>query len=165
MHCTLYIVYLGPVLWWLLISYDIFTCWLLLRGGILQTVPFSCDRFRSIVFPIWVLIMLDSSTRVLYCGCSRHLVAKRGETGREMAAEFCVSVSLSCLNGPLTCYTLLRHRTDGFASPLRGILLRIFIAVKMLSLSAGFEPANLESNGKNDIHYTTENGYNIVCCL
>jgi hypothetical protein len=32
-----------------------------------------------------------------------------------------------------------------------------FIAVNNSSLSAGTEPANLESNDKNDSHHTTEN--------
>jgi hypothetical protein len=32
-----------------------------------------------VVLPIWVLIIPDLSTRVICIGCSRHLVAKRGE--------------------------------------------------------------------------------------
>jgi hypothetical protein len=47
-----------------------------------------------------------------------HLVAKRRETGREMALEFYISVSLSYLKGSLT-------------------------ALKNPFSSAGFEPANL----------------------
>jgi hypothetical protein len=38
-------------------------------------------------------------------------------------------------------------------------VLRIFIALKNSSLSAGFEPANLEPNGKPDNHYTTEKDF------
>jgi hypothetical protein len=59
--------------------------------------------FLSMVFPIWVLIIPDSSTRVLCSGYSRNLVAKRRETGREIVGEFCLSVSLSYLKGSLTC--------------------------------------------------------------
>jgi hypothetical protein len=36
-------------------------------------------------------------------------------------------------------------------------VLLTFIALKNSSLSDGFEPANLELNGKHDKHYTTEN--------
>jgi hypothetical protein len=59
----------------------------------------------------------------------RHIVAKRGETGRELAAECCLSVSLAYLNGSLTCREVLGHGTDllplrkksyyGFLSPLK----------------------------------------------
>jgi hypothetical protein len=44
--------------------------------------------FWSMVFPIWVLIIPHSSTRVLCPGYSRILVAKRRETGRETVGEF-----------------------------------------------------------------------------
>jgi hypothetical protein len=36
-------------------------------------------------------------------------------------------------------------------------MLLIFVALRNLSLSGGFEPANLGSNGKQANHYTTEN--------
>jgi hypothetical protein len=42
--------------------------------------------------------------------------------------------------------------TDGFTSPPKEVVLRIFIILKNLSSSAGFEPANLGSSGK---HATT----------
>jgi hypothetical protein len=45
----------------------------------------------------------------------------------------------------------MRHGTDGFTSP-KEVMLRIFIALKSLSSSAGFEPANLLPNGKHDNH-------------
>jgi hypothetical protein len=48
-------------------------------------------------------------TRILCSRCSRHLVATRGETGREMAAEFCLSVSLSYFKRSLTRSKILRH--------------------------------------------------------
>jgi hypothetical protein len=41
--------------------------------------------------------------------------------------------------------------------PFEGSHATDFIALKNLSLSAGFEPTNLGSNGKYDNHYTTEN--------
>jgi hypothetical protein len=72
--------------------------------------PFS-DLLCS---PYEFYIILDSSTSVFCSRCSRHLVAKRGESGREIAAEFCLSVSLSYLKWYLTCHKNLRHGADGF---------------------------------------------------
>jgi hypothetical protein len=46
---------------------------------------------------------------------------------------------------------MLQHGTDGFTSPLKEVVLRIFIAIKNPS-SAGFEPTNLEPSGKHDNH-------------
>jgi hypothetical protein len=40
--------------------------------------------------------------------------------------------------------------------PPEGIRSTVFIALGNPSLSAGFEPVNLRSNGKKDNHYTTE---------
>jgi hypothetical protein len=50
----------------------------------------------------------------------------------------------------------LRHGTNGFTSPLKEFVLRIFIALKNASSSAEFEPANLGLSGKHTNHYTTE---------
>jgi hypothetical protein len=47
--------------------------------------------------------------------------------------------------------------TDGFTPPPKEVALLIFISLKNPSLSAGFETANIESSGKQDNHYTTEN--------
>jgi hypothetical protein len=87
----------------------------------------------------------------------KHLLAKRGETGWEIVAEFYLSVglSLSYFKGSLTCRQILR--CEGFTSPLKEVLLRNFIALKNQTLSAGFEPENLESSDKHDNHYTTKN--------
>jgi hypothetical protein len=48
---------------------------------------------------------------------------------------------------------------DGFTCLLTEVMLRIFITLKNPSLSAGFEPVNLESNGKHNNHYTTKNNF------
>jgi hypothetical protein len=45
---------------------------------------------------------------------------------------------------------------NSFTSPPKGGVLRIFIALKNPSPSAGFKPANLGSDGKYASHYTTE---------
>jgi hypothetical protein len=49
----------------------------------------------------------------------------------------------------LTCHKILRLGADGFTSPPKKAL-RIFVSLKNTYSSAGFEPANLESNGKQD---------------
>jgi hypothetical protein len=51
---------------------------------------------------------------------------------------------------------MLRHGADGFISLPKEVMLRIVIALKSPSISAGFEPTILGSNVKHDIHYTTE---------
>jgi hypothetical protein len=48
---------------------------------------------------------------------------------------------------------------DGFNSPLKEVVLRIFIAIKNPLFSTGFEPANLGFNGRHDNHYMTENDF------
>jgi hypothetical protein len=51
---------------------------------------------------------------------------------------------------------ILRHGTDGFISPPKEVVLRIFINFINPSLGAGFEPANLGSNGNHSNHCTAE---------
>jgi hypothetical protein len=46
----------------------------------------------------------------------------------------------------------LRHRTDGFTSPPKEVVLRIFITLKNPSTSAGIEPAYLGSSGEHANH-------------
>ena len=43
----------------------------------------------------------------------------------------------------------LRHGTDGFTSPPKEGVLRIFFALKIATASAGFEPANLGTKGQH----------------
>jgi hypothetical protein len=59
-------------------------------------------------------------------------------------------------NGFLTCLKNLRHGADGFTSPPKEDVLRIFIAIKNGSFSAGIDTANVGSNGKTASHDTTE---------
>jgi hypothetical protein len=105
---------------------------LLLRSGIVKSVPCNFDYFL-IVLPIWILIIPYSSTRVLCPCCSKHLVGKRGETGREMAAEFCPSVSLLYPRRSLTCRTIL-HGADGFTSPPKKIVYGFLLPLKSIAL-------------------------------
>jgi hypothetical protein len=78
-----------------------------------------------------------------------------------MAAEFCLSVYVSYFKGTLKYRQILRHGTDGFTSPPKEVVIRIFIALKTTSPSMGFEPMNLGANGKNNNHYITENNLKI----
>jgi hypothetical protein len=57
--------------------------------------------------------------------------------------------------GYLTRYKLLYHGADGFTSPPKEGVLRIFVAVKNQSPSDGFEPVNIGPNIKHANHYTT----------
>jgi hypothetical protein len=57
-------------------------------------------------------------------------------------------VSLTLRRDFLTCHKILRHGAGGFTSRPKEVVLRIFIAFKSPSLSAGLESVNLVSNGK-----------------
>jgi hypothetical protein len=52
----------------------------------------------------------------------------------------------------LICRKIFLHRIYGFTSPPKESVLRIFIALKIPSSSAGFEPGNAGSNGKHNNH-------------
>ena len=43
----------------------------------------------------------------------------------------------------------LRHGTDGFTSPPKEGVLRVFFALKNPTATAGFEPVNLGTNGQH----------------
>jgi hypothetical protein len=62
------------------------------------------------------------------------------------------------LKGSSLYRKILRHGTDGFTSPKEGVL-RICIALKNPSPSAGFELADLGFNSKHANHCTNEDGY------
>jgi hypothetical protein len=69
-----------------------------------------------------------------------------------MAVNFATKYLLHTSQGSSTCRKLLTHGIDGFTSPPKEVVLRILVAVKTPSSSAGFEPANLGLNGKHDNH-------------
>jgi hypothetical protein len=56
------------------------------------------------------------------------------------------------LNGSLTKRKVLRHGVDGFTSPQKEGVLRIFNALKNPSSSTGFDSANLGSSSKHANH-------------
>jgi hypothetical protein len=131
---------------------------LLLRDGIVRSDPCYFEHFLICCAPHLGsnIFRLIHETSLLWLQ-QRHLVVKREETGWEMVAELCLSVSPFYLKGSLTLVTyrrILRHGANGFTFPPKQVLLRIFIALKNISLSV----ANLGSVGKRDNHYTAENG-------
>jgi hypothetical protein len=62
--------------------------------------------------------------------------------------EFSLQVSLSYCRG-LEHTVKVLHGTDGFTSPPKEVVLRIFISIKNPPSSVGFEPTNLESSDKD----------------
>jgi hypothetical protein len=54
---------------------------------------------------------------------------------------------------------------DGFISPPKEAVLRIFIALKSPLLSAGLELPNFGSSGKCDNHWTTDNDRADACAV
>jgi hypothetical protein len=69
-----------------------------------------------------------------------------------MAAEFCLRNISIHARKVLLHDVNLRHGTDGFTSPPKEIVLRIFITLKNPSTSAGIEQANLGSSGEHANH-------------
>jgi hypothetical protein len=130
-------------------------------GYCYRVVSYKASRaFATIVWyvlPFWVLVIPDLSNRVSAAVAAETSGSEAGRNRARIAAEFCLSVSLSCLKGSLTCRKILRRGADGFTSTSKEVVLRTYIALINQSPSAGFEPANLGSNGKHDDHHTTEN--------
>jgi hypothetical protein len=125
------------------------TCYsLLLQGGIVQSVPCTAAIFWSTV-----LRDLSSNHHVISSTSAlllqrRHLVVKQG-VGEKCPWIHRTQYICTTLQGSLKYRKIIRHGADGFTSPLKEGVLRIFIALKNPSLSAGFEPANRESNSKH----------------
>jgi hypothetical protein len=86
---------------------------------------------------------------------------KKLKLGYKWLIIFPTNYLLSYLQGYLTRSKILRHGDDGFTSPPKEFVPRIFNAIENPSASAGFEPENFGSNGKHANHLTTEgNSYN-----
>jgi hypothetical protein len=83
----------------------------------------------------------------MLCLHQKHLVAKEEKFGEKCTWMLPLTVSLSYLKGSLILRKILRHKTDCFISPPKEIVLWIFIALKNLLFSAGFEPATLGPTG------------------
>jgi hypothetical protein len=83
----------------------------------------------------------DSSTTALwkpYQQC--HLVAKKEELVKEIMNLAFRNIFVYSSKGSLTHREILVHGADGFTSPPKESVLRIFISLKNLSPSAVFEP-------------------------
>jgi hypothetical protein len=88
-----------------------------------------------------------------------HWQFSAGEQARKMINLTLRSIFVHTSKGSLTCRKSIRQGVDGFTSPSKEGVLRIFNALKNPSSSARFEPAYLGSNGKNANHYTIEEDF------
>jgi hypothetical protein len=129
-----------------------FTYWLLLESGVVQNIPCTATIFWPTVHPYlssnYSWFNHKNSGKYL----QRHLVATQEETWREMSVNLAGELSVSSSSGSLTCRKILRYGTDGFTFASKEVELRIFIALKNPSYSAGIESPNLVSNGKHYNH-------------
>jgi hypothetical protein len=141
--------------------------WLSCRWG--ETTSLNCGHQRACCSsPTWY-ISIEKHGRIISAGKISWFVhqsylaiyrlsrrSKAGETG-EGNDEFCLKMYLfHTLMGSLTHRKILWHGADGFTSPPKEGVLRNFIALKNPSPSAGFNPVNVWSNGKQENHYITE---------
>jgi len=69
--------------------------------------------------------------------------------GEKCSDKFRLRIRLPRNSRDLLHAANLRHGTDGFASPPKEGVLRIFFALKNPTASAGFEPANLGTKGQH----------------
>ena len=80
----------------------------------------------------------------------RPLTAEGGTLrGREMFRQISSRIRLPRNSRDLLHAANLRHGTDGFTSPPKEDVLKIFFALKNPTASAGFEPANLGTKGQH----------------
>ena len=77
------------------------------------------------------------------------LAAKGGTVGENLSGNFFPKFRLPRKFRDLLHAANLRHGTDGFTSPPKEGVLRIFFAPKNPTVSAGFEPANLGTKGQH----------------
>ena len=72
-----------------------------------------------------------------------------GTLGENVVREFCLNVDFHATFRDILHAANLRHGTDGFTSPPKEGVLRIFSLLKNPKASAGFEPANLGTKGQH----------------
>ena len=78
-----------------------------------------------------------------------HPVAEGGTVGEKMSGKFCLNTDSQVTFRDLLQAVKLRHGTDGFTSPPKEGVLRIFFRPKNPTASAGFELANLGTKGQH----------------
>jgi len=82
--------------------------------------------------------------------CDRSLAAEGGTLrGREMFRQISSRIRLPLNSRDLPHAANLRNGADGFTSPPKEGVLRIFFALKNSTASAGFEPANLGTKSQH----------------
>jgi hypothetical protein len=91
------------------------------------------------------------SARCLHVQRRERPLAAEGGTpsGREMFRQISSRIRLPPNSRDLLHAVNLRNGTDGFTSPPKVGVLRIFFALKNPTVSAGFEPANLGNKGQH----------------
>jgi hypothetical protein len=81
------------------------------------------------------------ATRRLHaCHHARAPSGGRWNCGREMSGKFCLNADLYVIFRDLLHALKLRHGTDGFTSPPKEGVLRIFFALKIRGLRPGVNP-------------------------
>jgi hypothetical protein len=89
------------------------------------------------------------STRRLHaCPYARAPSGGRWNCGREMSGKCCLNADFHVTFRDLLHAVKLRHGSDGFTSPPKEDVLRIF-SPKNLTASAGCKPANLGTKGQH----------------
>jgi hypothetical protein len=134
--------------------------WLLLRSGIVQSVPCTTAIY-------WSIEHLNlSSNRSLFIHQTSllwlqqtHLVVNQEKTDEKWGWILSTKYFFHTSHGYSVCRKGLRHGADGFNYAPEEVMLWIFTAFKDPSSSAGFEPTNLGSNCKYANHYTNEETY------
>jgi len=91
------------------------------------------------------------SARCLHVQRRERSLAAEGGTirGREMFRQISSRIRLPRNSRDFFHAANLRHGTDGFTSPPKEGVLRVFFALKNLTVSAGFESANLGTKGQH----------------
>jgi hypothetical protein len=89
------------------------------------------------------------ATRRLHaCHRARAPSGRRWNCGREMSLKFCLNADFHVTFRDLLHAVKLRHVTDGFTSPPKEGVLRIFFRPKNPTALAGCEPANSGTKGQ-----------------
>ena len=110
---------------------------------------FSTTHCSLLGFIVWSGLDVPTfATRRLHeCHHARANSGGRWNCEREMSGKFCLNAYFHVTFRNLLHTVKLRHKTDGFTSPLKEGVLRIFFP-KIPTALAGFEPANLGTKGQ-----------------
>jgi hypothetical protein len=113
--------------------------------------PMHCGHFWSIVHRP---TNLTDFSRFVHQRCLTNISRHTKKRSREKFDEKCpLILDAKCLSYSAGIFNIPYNITtwdDSFTSPPKEVVQRIFIAIKYVSSSAGFEPANLGSNRKHD---------------